>query len=275
MTVNILDNTINKTFIPHSLYPKRFAKINLFEYEIIIDTWTELINATKFCAQFVTKTGTSKKFNSFLKMKHHRQNIIEDYDIIKDNNNWKGIYTIQNDLYIIKGNQEAVDEIGGPYVHFYSIIDIYYTYSNSKTKHNLYDILTFWQNYNNNNDNCSNDDNNCSNDDNNCLNDNDITNKFIFNKFQELFPEERIKVIDKKQFTCGEILIVIDYNDIYNVDTKELYSKESLYFTIIISFNKESNFIVDKKCFIINIKDINKFESFIKDTFNYYKNTCH
>jgi len=269
MTVNILDNTINKTFIPHSLYPKRFAKINFFNHEIIIDTWTELINATKFCAQFVTKTGTSKKFNSFLKIKYHRQNIIEDYDIIKDNNNsnWKRIYTIQNDLYIIQGNQEAIKEIGGTYVHFYSIIDIYYTYGNFKTKHNLYDILTFWQNYNNDNDNCSND--NCSNDSDN----ND--NKFIFNKFQELFPEERIKVINKNQFTCGKILIIIDYNDIYNVDTKELYSKESLYFTIIISFNKESNFIVDKKCFIINIKDINKFESFIKDTFNYYKNTCH
>lgn len=108
------------SFIQHSVYPERFAKGIFFGHEIIIDTWSGIVNATKFCYLF-----KGKAFKDYIKVEQRREDIRILYNEVNSvHESWKNIYNERDGLLIIEGNQEVVNEIGGTYVHFKAIIDL-------------------------------------------------------------------------------------------------------------------------------------------------------
>lgn len=269
--LNITDFVILE-YIEHSLYYERFAKSKFLSYELIIDTWTGLVNATKFCNQFNTNNQSSKKnFYSYLRVSDNREMIIEDYEelgtVVPLEENWRIIYNHRNNLYIIEGKQEAVEELGGTYVFYTSIYDII-TWCSNEVKDLYYQYITLIHNYlqfKHNTKNLS------------------LMQKINYNIqlpadylgelkdirekgktseyamidiFKQILPTEHYIEINKDCFLCKNIVIFTEYEE--NIDNINLNNHKPD-FSIIISFIRQSSINNSKMLILINIDDFSHY----------------
>lgn len=255
-------------YVEHSVYPGRFAKAKFFKHEIVMDTWSGMINATKFCNNF-----KGKAFKDYIKVEERRVDINELYEELKSVEipSWEIIYNKRNGLYIIEGNQEAVKEIGGTYVHYYSIIDIG-CWCDYALKTHLYDLLTLVHNYLQVKHDATLDGEikvirkvqNCLYDLRTLHENEEGESPSLLTIFKQLINCREAREIDKTCFTCKGIFVYLNNRDNFNIEPNIL--------SIKLSFHEKSIFDLEKKEITINIDNLPYYISLIDNLFNENQN---
>lgn len=261
-------------------FPERFGKAIFFGHTIIIDTWTGLINATDFCKQF-----DRKEFYHFLEDDFERSDIIHFYDTITPlNDNWKDIYTYQNNLYIIKGQREGVQDIGGTYIHYKSFIKVG-IWCDYKLRMSFYSLLIELSNLYNVQ--------RMSNEE---IKIQDMTNflstviddrkrgkmseKEMFNFLVEMFPDENFEFVANNRnsgdIKNGNIVIEIKNSktgtskkNIVKLKKDMCYQNSPL--GIMFLFHGKSNIDFKSRIIFINVHEINIFKDVLSTLFREYK----
>lgn len=270
-------------FLDVSAYPGRFVMSTFIDKEIIIDVWSGLVNATKFCSQFTNKgiRRNAKNFYVFLELDKNRQMILRTYRKLKDDYSatvWKKIYTVEKDLYIIKGQHPSVGIIGGTYVHYCSLVDIGH-WCDKTLRFDIFYLVAGIQNYIQYG-----------------ITSNAITNDaHLFNKSQtmqeeeeesllpeyedikqkgeessytildiikKLVPNGKYEIIDDRSFICNNILVITEYQH-----DGQQYQDLSRSFILIISFDRDTSIDFDNKWFTININELLDNKAFLVSFF--------
>jgi len=276
----LLDFPIS-SYIHNSNYKGRFGKTTLLIYEVIMDTWSGLFNATKFVGLF-----TGKAFKDYLKVNHRKDHIISLYhDIVPSRADWEKIYNNRNNLYIIEGNQQSIKEIGGTYVHYKVIIELA-LWCDKSMRRNLF--KSFIQFFNTNNysklltirEKIANDLQPLY-DIQNVTEKGKESEKTIFNILCELFPEEKFIMVSQQHNTAdikdGNILIEVK-NSLTGDSKKniEKLEKDMFHqkapFAIMILCHGETSFDIFKSILFINAKDIYTYRNLLSSIFKEYKN---
>lgn len=257
---------LNFSFLDHPDYPKRFAKSKLFDHDIVIDTWSGLVNATKFCS---TVSNSKREFRSYIQTQKNRDIVISLYEKIRPTQEgWQKIYNFRNNLYIIEGNQKMIKEIGGTYVQYYSIIDV-----GIWCDKQIYDILCdlvllIHERMN------SERETQATKVINQITRDTRLSVNYLFKSlgkanlfdiFKSVFPWNEFHKINDFSFKCGNILIKVDPPE--NSQTDE----QNVIFTIVISSSASSKYNVDKEEFIINYNDLPQYLTLLDTLFNNFK----
>lgn len=255
-------------YITHAIYPNRFAKAKFFDFVIIVDSWSGLINGTKFCAMI---SNSKKRFDTYLRSSKNRELVKTSYSKIQPiNKNWKDVYIFQNDLYIIKSSVSSIQEIGGTYVHYYSIIDLGF-WCNKKLFSIFCDLITHLYN------------NFCHDKESRIL---DVTkmlnhklslsetylnelsgrieniDNHMFDIFTRVFPQITFEKITDNMFKHNNILIKVDTGE------KDEQIIDNIIFTIIISFVNTSMCNMENNEIVINHNDIIYYLSLIEKLLN-------
>lgn len=252
----------------------RFVKSSFLDCNILMDTWTGMINATKFCAQSPTVGKSSfKNFHSFIASKENKSCIIEDYStarsqLTRNEYEYKySIYNTKNKLYVIDGKRDIVKTIGGTYVYYHSLLYIA-TWCDMNVSSYIYEIVTLLHNYLNSN---------IKNDSRGPMVKPNATQQHTDTSIhlsallvmQQIFPHLTFSVADEYACRYGNIVVKTDSNETTTVVD---LSNNPSQITIILTHEKDSKIDLCSRLIVIHKDDIQKYTPLLLDLFTQHGN---